>query len=72
MTVSQRICMRLRVPCTPSELAAIFGKPLRLIRAFLYQLRRQHRVERTQRIVRKPDRTRGRPYEYLWIARATA
>jgi DNA-binding CsgD family transcriptional regulator len=61
----QEIHLRLRVPCTPSEIAACFELSLPLARAYLYQLRRLGRAVRLNRRVPKAN-ARGRQYEYLW------
>lgn len=59
--IEQRLC----VPCTPSEVAAIFGITTHLARACLYQLQRQGRAVRLDRRVPK-ESTRGRQWEHLW------
>lgn len=56
---------RLRVPCTPSELAAAFGLSLRSARSYLFQLKARGIAERTNTKIPK-ENPRGRKYEYLW------
>jgi DNA-binding IclR family transcriptional regulator len=56
---------RLRVPCTPSELAAACGLSLGSARTYLHQLKRQGRAVRTDKRIPKPA-PRGRQWEYLW------
>lgn len=63
----QLIHERLRVPCTPSEVAAVFGISTHLARACLYQLKRQGRAVRLEERVPK-DGARGRQWEHLWRA----
>lgn len=62
-----QIATRLRVPCTASEIAALFGITPHLARACLYQLQRQHRAVRLDKRVPKCNRS-GRQWEYLWSA----
>lgn len=61
------ICTRLRVPATPSEIAATIGISLRVARAYLYQLRKQGRAVRTDKRIHKYN-ARDRQYEHLWEA----
>lgn len=62
-----QIALRLRVPCTPSEIAAHFGLTRHLARSYLYELRKQGRAHKTDR--RVPRRApRGRQWEYAWEA----
>jgi hypothetical protein len=58
---------RMRIPSTPSEIAALFGINVRLARAYFYQLRRQGKALRMDRRVAK-DTVRGRKWEFLWVA----
>jgi DNA-binding CsgD family transcriptional regulator len=68
MTDTQsQIAMRIRIPCSPSEVAALFGISLRLARAYLYQLKRQGRAHRTDKRIPKANPL-GRQWEYLWTA----
>lgn len=64
-TSRARIVRRLAVPCTPSELAASFRKPVTVIRSFLWLLKDAGLVERTNKTVPIVRRS-GRQREYLW------
>lgn len=63
-TLAARIVRRARIPCTPSEIAAMTRKSLHLVRAILYQMKDQRRLRRLDRRVVGPT---GRK-EYLWVA----
>ena len=65
-SVSARVEARLRVPCTCEELAVSFDITLPVMRAYLYQLRKQGRVVRLDK--RVPRQGRGPKGEYLWRA----
>lgn len=67
MTLADAIVLRLSLPATPTELAATLGKPVHLMRAYCYQLRRQGRVCRLDRSLPVGSK-RGRNREYLWMA----
>lgn len=75
LTFTDQLLRRLAVPCTPTELAQSFGKPVTLIRAFLHQLKRQRRAERMDRAVEidKSGRAskRGHKREHLWQRKRT-
>lgn len=59
------VAERLRVPCTPSELAAAFGLPLRSARSYLHHLKGQGKAVRTDTRIPNGSK-RGRTWEYLW------
>jgi hypothetical protein len=67
VTLSNSICMRARIPATATELAAALERPVHVVRAMLYQLRQQGRVERLQQRVPHHNRnTKGPKTESLW------
>ena len=65
MTTQDFIAQRLKVPCTPTEIAASALISVRLARAYCYQLRKQGKAVRLDKRVPKPS-PRGRQWEYLW------
>ena len=57
----------MRVPCTPSELAAIMGRSKRHIRACLYYMRGMGYVQRLDRSIPVENKRRVNK-EFLWIS----
>lgn len=68
VTTQDAIRRRIRVPLTPSEVAALFGLSVKLARGYLYQLRKQGKAKRLDRRIPK-QAPRGRQWEYLWSAK---
>jgi len=66
MTDIDLIAQRIRIPATPSELAAMTGSSLRCVRANLYTLRKRNRARKLDRTIRTTQK-RG-PGESLWEA----
>jgi transcription initiation factor IIE alpha subunit len=60
-----QVRLRLRVPCTPSELAADLEMSVRVVRAYLYEFKREGLAKRLDRRIPKGNPT-GRQWEYLW------
>lgn len=63
--LTEQICDRLRVPATPTELAALLGKPVPWIRASLHTLKQAGKVKQLDRSVPSQGK-RGRRLERLW------
>lgn len=66
MTITRSILLRLRVPATATELAALTGAPIRTVRALLYQNRARGRCKRLDRGIKSIGK-RGPYLEYLWV-----
>lgn len=67
LALAERVYRRLAVPCTPTELAAILKRPVKIIRSTLFDLKDQGRVARMDRTVKR-EHVRG-PAEFLWERR---